>query len=165
MRKTWTLGQRYVALTLARMFFATSLTAFIISFMSTVTACPTRNQKDGLKRSKTAVPKPRGTASTAGVECFKCGENGHYGEGEWCSRHVWAVRHPVLILASSDCPDRWVSVGDNRGSSRKASFSRGSGSTRGASRGRGKGGKRGAAKSRSTGKTSVFRAADRAADD
>ncbi|KAH9985368.1 hypothetical protein BJV77DRAFT_1032773 [Russula vinacea] len=102
-------------------------------------ACPARNQRDGLKRSRTTAPKPRNTADTTGAECFKCGENGHY---------------------SKDCPDPWVSTGSGRGRGlgRKASFSRGSSSTRGGSRGRGRGGKKAATKPRS--KTGVFRAAD-----
>jgi len=74
------------------------------------------------------------------------------------SEVTWAVCRPVLILASLDCPDPWVSAGGNRGLSRKASFSRGSGSTRGTSRGRSRGGKKGAAKPRS--KMGAFRAAD-----
>lgn len=81
MWKAWTLGQWYVAPAHSENVSVVWLTAFFIC--SAPTACPTRNQKDGLKRSKTTVPKPRGTASTAGVECVKCGEEGHYGKGEW----------------------------------------------------------------------------------
>ncbi|KAI0302708.1 DNA topoisomerase [Russula brevipes] len=101
-------------------------------------ACPTRDQRGGLRRSRTAAPKPKGTRGTPGVQCLKCGEDGHY---------------------SNDCPDPWVSTGGGRSSSRKASSSRGSGSTRGTSRGRGRG-KRTAAKPRSRSKTGAFWAAD-----
>ena len=74
----WASGRSHSLI--VRMFFLVWPTTFIICFV--YTACPTHNQKDSLKRSKT-VPKSRGTASTAGVECVKCGEEGHYGEGEW----------------------------------------------------------------------------------
>jgi len=101
--------------------------------------CPARNQREGLKRSRTTAPKSRGTTGTTGVECFKCGSNGHY---------------------DKDCPDPWVSAGSTRGGrglSRKASFSRGSSSTRGSSKGRSRG-KKTTTKPRS--KTGAFRAAD-----
>jgi hypothetical protein len=89
---TWTLGQRYVApRILGANYLALSLTALFYHFVFLHTACPARNQRDGLKRSRTTASKPRGTAGTAdttGAECFKCGETGHYSKGEWWSGDV-----------------------------------------------------------------------------
>jgi hypothetical protein len=66
---------------------------FAMSLMDFMTCpiyaeCPLRNQKDGLRRSKTTVPKPRSTTATAGVECVKCGEDGHTARGKWLQRDV-----------------------------------------------------------------------------
>ena len=82
----WTLGQRYVSFVHGGDIFAMSLMNFMTCLVCA--ACPTRNQKDGLKRSKTTVTKSRDTTGTAGVECVKCGEDGHTARGEWQKRDV-----------------------------------------------------------------------------
>ncbi|KAI0256361.1 DNA topoisomerase [Lactifluus subvellereus] len=58
--------------------------------------CPARDQRDGLKRSKTTSSKPQGTTGTSVGECFKCGREGHYSKGEWWSRAPVDV---VLLFA------------------------------------------------------------------